>query len=225
MIDDGSRAGPPRRPYRSAVRVQQAARTREAITAAARALFEMEGFAGTTIAAIAARAGVSVQTVYATFGTKAGVARAIVEQMEESAEAADWRERIGVEQDPERILEAFARWTCAFFAASRPSFAIAQEAMAEFSELMVQGNERRRQGLTSLVERLAAQGSLRSGLSVEEAVDRAWLLTGVETFIGATRGCGWPEDAYASWLAETLAQQILAPASETKGTREQETGG
>ncbi|QZY52363.1 TetR/AcrR family transcriptional regulator [Leucobacter tenebrionis] len=210
MNSDDTRTGTPRRPYRSTVREQQAARTRRAVTAAARDLFESEGFVGTTIAAIAERAGVSAQTVYSAFGTKAGVARAIIEQMEESAEAAQWRQRIAAEQDPERILEAFARWTCAFFATSRPSFTIAQGAMAELTELMAQGNERRRQGLTHLIERLAARDALRPGLGVDEAVDRAWLVTGVETFISATEGCGWPEDAYASWLAETLAQQILA---------------
>lgn len=210
MAEEGTPRGASRRPYRSAVRAQQAARTREAIATAARQLFEADGFGGTTITAIAERAGVSVQTVYGAFGTKAGVARAIVEQMEESAEIAQWRHRIAAEQDPERILEAFARWTCAFFAASRPSFAIAREAMAELSELVTQGNDRRRQGLAALVERLAAQGALKPGLSIHEAVDRAWLVTGIETFIGATQGCDWSEDAYASWLAETLAQQILA---------------
>lgn len=201
-----------RRTYRSALREQQAARTREAIVGAARALFESEGFAATTIAAIAARAGVSVQTVYATFGNKAGVVRAIVEQMEESAQAATWRERIASETDPERILAAFAQWTCAFFAASRPSLAIAQEAAAELADLAEQGNQQRRRGLTALVERLAGMAALRPELSVKEAVDRAWLFTGVETFLNATQGCGWSADAYTSWLSETLVQQILRPA-------------
>lgn len=200
---------PARRGYRSEVRTQQAARTREVITQAARSLFERHGFAGTTIAEIAAEAGVSQQTVYAAFGSKAALVRAILEQMEESADAAVWRERISAEHDPARILTAFAQWTRAFFEASSPSFSIAQQALPELAELTAQGNEHRRRALESLVSGLARAGALRDGLSEREAVDRAWLLTGVHSYLDATEACGWTPAAYADWLAESLIQQIL----------------
>ncbi|WP_454300193.1 TetR/AcrR family transcriptional regulator [Salana multivorans] len=208
----GTNAGqqPPRRTYRSELRAEQAARTRTAVVDAARHLFESQGFAATTIAAIAAEAGVSAQTIYASFGSKAALARAIVGQMEESAEAATWRERIAAEQEPERILAAFAQWTRALFEASSPSFAIAQEAAAELTELARQGDQQRRRGLTSLVERLDAAGALRPGLPLAVAVDRAWIVTSIQTYVHAVEGCGWSPDDYAEWLAETLAAQVLA---------------
>ncbi len=199
-----------RRTYRSPKRTEQAARTRATITAAARRLFERDGFAATTIAAVAKEAGVSQQTVYAVFGNKPALVRAILEQMEESAEASTWRARIAEEQDPARILAAFAQWTRAFFVASSPSFSIAQEAMAELTDLAEQGDEHRRQALASLVERLAGMGALRAGLSEQRATDRAWLLTGLQTWLDATERCGWTPEAYAEWLGDTLAQQILA---------------
>lgn len=200
---------PTRRSYHSEARSQQAARTREAITQAARKLFEERGFTATTIAAIATEAGVSQQTIYASFGSKPALVRAILQQMEESADATTWRERITSENDPAQILTAFAQWTRAFFEASSPSFEIAQQAAPELTELMAQGDQHRRQALESLVARLAATGALRISISEREAVDRAWLLTGIHLYLDATLTCGWTPDAYASWLAESLKQQLL----------------
>lgn len=82
--------------------------------------------------------------------------------------------------------------------------------MAELTDLAEQGDEHRRQALASLVERLAGMGALRAGLSEQRATDRAWLLTGLQTWLDATERCGWTPEAYAEWLGDTLAQQILA---------------
>ena len=70
-------AGPRPSRYSSPLRRQRAADTRDRIAVAARELFAVNGFAGTTIAGIAAKAGVSVQTVYATFGTKGAIVSAL----------------------------------------------------------------------------------------------------------------------------------------------------
>jgi AcrR family transcriptional regulator len=177
-------------------------------------LFQRHGFAATTIAAIAVEAGVSPQTVYASFGSKVAVLRAILEQMEESAEAAQWRERIAAADDPHQILAAFAHWTRAFFEASSPSFAIAQEAAAELTDLAEEGDRHRRAALESIIGRLAQQNALRPGVAAAKAVDRAWLLTGVQTYLMATSGCGWTPAEYSGWLATTLAEQILKPDSD-----------
>ena len=205
---------PARRSYRSEVRAQQAARTREVITRAARRLFEKDGFAASTIAAIATEAGVSQQTVYAAFGSKAALVRAILAQMEESADAAAWRRRIATEEDPARILTAFAQWTRAFFEASSPSLSIAREALPELAELTAEGNEQRRRALESLVGRIDKAGGLHDRLSKGEAVDRAWLLTGIHPYLDATQACGWTPAAYADWLAKSLVQQLLARRDE-----------
>src|SRR6478736_6174244 len=70
---------PARRRYSSGLRQQQARQTREQVLAAAAALFEESGWAGTTVAAIATRAGVAVETVYSGFGSKKQVLRAVVD--------------------------------------------------------------------------------------------------------------------------------------------------
>jgi AcrR family transcriptional regulator len=67
------------RDYRSPMRRKQAEQTRARIIAASRWLFARHGFAETTIQAIADRAGVSQQTVYAAFGSKGAVLAALLE--------------------------------------------------------------------------------------------------------------------------------------------------
>src|SRR6187399_1690196 len=69
----------PRR-YDSSRRRQQARQTRDDILAVARSRFLADGFAATTISAVAADAGVSVDTIYKTFGSKPGLVRAIHER-------------------------------------------------------------------------------------------------------------------------------------------------
>ena len=68
----------PRR-YRSSLREEQAQRTRLAILGAARQVFAEHGYAATTIAQIAASAGVAVDTVYASVGTKPVLMRLLIE--------------------------------------------------------------------------------------------------------------------------------------------------
>ncbi len=69
----------PRRRYNSTRRALQAAQTRSDVTAAAVRLFTSSGWAATTVAAVAAEAGVSAETVYGGFGSKKGLLRAAMD--------------------------------------------------------------------------------------------------------------------------------------------------
>src|ERR1700752_4827276 len=66
-----------KRSYNASRRREQARAPRPAVVRAARNLFERDGFRPTTIAAIAAHAGVSAESVYKGFGTKAALAKAV----------------------------------------------------------------------------------------------------------------------------------------------------
>src|SRR5690349_12346119 len=98
----------PRRRYDSPRRREQAAATRRQILEAARPLFERQGYAATTMAAIAAEAGVAGKTVYLAFDSKSGVLRALWnlqlrgdEDHVPVAERSWYREAVE-EPDPER---------------------------------------------------------------------------------------------------------------------------
>ncbi len=67
------------RRYATPVRDASAARTRRSILVAATRLFEERGWAGTTIASVAAAAGVSPKTLEAVFGTKAALLQSAVD--------------------------------------------------------------------------------------------------------------------------------------------------
>lgn len=204
-------AGPGRRRYRSPLREERAADTRQRITRAAGELFAADGFSGTTVAGIAGRAGVSEATVYAAFGTKGAIVGALLSDMEQQADVALWMARIEGETDPGGKLEAFARWTRALFSSSKATISAVSDALTDpaLVELGQEGNRRRREGVRWLVSSLAAAGALQPGLSQREAVDRVWMLTGLEIYLAATDGCRWSDDHYERWLAATLVQQLL----------------
>src|SRR5438045_451957 len=104
-----------RRRYESPRRRAQAAETRRQILAAAQRLFEEHGYAATTMAAIAAEAGVALKTVYVAFETKSGVLRALWHLLlrgdESSAPVGEraWYREILDEPDPQRQLRMTAR--------------------------------------------------------------------------------------------------------------------
>lgn len=199
--------------YRSPLRDAQAAQTRRRIARAAQELFAAHGFAGTTVAAIAERAGVSAPTVYATFGSKGAIVRALLTQMAADADVAGWRARIDGEGDPHRKLAAFAGWIRALFSSSKATIAAAQGAAGDpaILELRDEGDSNRRKALARVVSALATAGALQAGLTEARALDRAWLVTGVELYLAATDRCGWSDDEYERWLTALLQGQLLRP--------------
>src|SRR5580765_686306 len=105
----------PRRSYNSPPRREQAAGTRREILGAAQRLFEHQGYAATTMAAIATEAGVALKTVYVAFETKSGLLRALWnlllrgDQDELSVAEQPWYLEVLGEPDPERRLRLNAR--------------------------------------------------------------------------------------------------------------------
>src|SRR4051794_16852118 len=96
------------RPYNSIRRREQAERTRQEVAEVARRRFLADGYAATTIAAVAGEAGVSVETIYKIFGGKPGLVRAIRERALEGAgpEPAETRSDAlhTTESDPRAII-------------------------------------------------------------------------------------------------------------------------
>src|SRR5512146_2978514 len=108
-----------RRPYRSARRRAQAEQTRREIIAAAGKVLRTGGY-GVPMTAIALEADVAVETVYRTFGTKAGLFRAVVEALLAGGTA---RAQVRVEDRPAvRALhdERDPRRQVALYAATQP---------------------------------------------------------------------------------------------------------
>ncbi len=203
------------RRYQSELREAQALETRARIRAAARRLFASDGFAATTIVAVAREAKVSVPTVYAVFGSKAGIVRELMDELEQEAGGNDAAASILGEDDPHRRLEKFAAWIRSLFETGAPVFRAARAARLAGDEdaagLADVGNARRHEGARFLADGFVAQSCLRDGLSVERAADTIFLLSSAELYFLATDARGWTADQYEAWLRDTLMDAVLVP--------------
>ena len=204
------------RTYRSRLREERAADTQRRIAMAAREMFAEHGFGGTTVTGIAQRAGVAAPTVYATFGSKGAILRALLMQMEHDADGAGWARRIADETNPHGKLVAFAQWTTALFSSSKVTILAVRGATGDpaIIKLRDEGDRHRREGLRPVIASLAQVHALRHELSEQRALDRAWILTGVEPYLSATEGCGWTDEEYAQWLGALLQEQLLGPGGD-----------
>src|SRR6185295_2951754 len=130
-----------RRAYSSTVRREQAAQTRSRILDAASELFESNGYARTTIVAIAQRAEVAADTVYAIFGSKARILTALIDvRLAPAAGVANVMDRpqahaVRDEVDQRRQIAAFARDMAGVSARVRPVYEILRTASAVEPEM------------------------------------------------------------------------------------------
>jgi AcrR family transcriptional regulator len=203
-----------KRSYRSELRTEQAQRTRARIRKAARELFERQGFAATTVAEIAARAGVSTPTVYGAYDSKAGIVSAMLEEMEESIDIDERLRGVFAEPDPRRQLGLFVAAHCALFFEGAAVLRAAIPAREDPAVAMLaeRGDTHRRRVIDGLVAGWSEAGALHEGLTPGEAAERMWLLTTTETFLTAVDRLAWSPDRYESWLAEVLEREVFGPA-------------
>jgi AcrR family transcriptional regulator len=210
-----------RRRYESRRRREQAALTRREIITAAGRLFRDQGYA-VPMPAIAAEAGVVVETVYRIFGTKAGLFRAVVEALlaggparaERPVEERPAIQAIIQEPDPARQVERYAAIQPGLHRRAGPLLRALREARSrdpELGRLWDELEASRLQGQGRFVVHLAEQGALRADRSVEEAKDVLWALCSLAVHDLLVLDRGWNADRYQAWLGEALRRELLAP--------------
>jgi TetR/AcrR family transcriptional regulator, regulator of cefoperazone and chloramphenicol sensitivity len=206
-------SGTPTRAYHSSIRARQALETRVRIRQAARELFVRRGFAGTTIADIAALAGVAEPTVYAAFESKAGIVIAMLEELHEGARTEAGLATLFAEADPRRQLEGFVAAHCSLLAKGADILRAARVAAShpDVAALAGRGDAARRRVIDELVEGWRRTGALRAELDPDDAAERIWLLTTVEGYLTAVDQLGWSTDRYRVWLGSVLEREVLGP--------------
>ena len=210
-----------RRKYDSPLRRAQAASTRARIVEAAHRLFVEHGYAGTTIPAIAAEAGVAVETVYRSTTGKAGLlAAAVRSAVAGGAHRAEVPvgqrpaiRRIIEEADPTRQLKLYAATQPGIWSRVGPLLHVLDAAAntdPSLVELREQISAERRHGLRTGLGRLLEQrGVLRPGLTAERAGDLVYAICGLANYQALIGDCGWSEDEYQDWLTQLLVAAIL----------------
>jgi AcrR family transcriptional regulator len=203
------------RAYNSQRRQEAARQTRERILEAARGLFVERGFAGTTIAAIAAEAGTAAETVYAAFGTKIAVLAALVRGAARGADDREILEQEGARAvaaatDQREQLRLFARDIAGRLARAAPLLVVVASASVSepaLAELYGSLHAARLRNLRALAGQLAGNGPLR--VDENAATDTIWALTAPELYHVLTTQRGWTRERYAAWLEDTLASTLL----------------
>jgi len=205
------------RTYRSDRRAAQAAQTRRRVLAAASELFERQGYAATTVRAVAGQAGVSVQTVEALFGSKPRLLKACID--------------VAIAGDDEAVAVLDREWTDAARAARTPAELLsvvagvlgpAQERAAGLVLAVFEGAAsdaglealademvRQRRGTASwIVRELRRTSPLRA--SERESVESLWTLMDPALHARLVRRLGWSRRRYERWFA-TSAEHLLVP--------------
>ena len=202
-----------KRTYRSGVRQAQASETRSRIVEAARRLFVRDGFSATTVDAIAREAGVAVPTVYATFGSKAGILIALLNRLEAGAQMESTIAELRASRSPAEQAALVARFNRMLYGGGQEVIMLAVASAGSDPEVGAwaeEGDRRRREGQAPLVAAWAAAGKLRAGLDAQRAADILWTLSAPEVYRLLVVRSGWSPDAYEAWLADALARELLA---------------
>jgi TetR/AcrR family transcriptional regulator, regulator of autoinduction and epiphytic fitness len=207
-----------RRRYDMSNRARQAADTRRRIVAAAARLFLQDGYAATSMNAIAAEAGVAVQTVYASMRTKRDILEAVIQSTvrgEENdvsvAEQARWRE-MEAKSNPREKLAMFARIHREICEREAELFAVLETAAAADPEIapLLRDKERfRYQDQSRVARSLRRQTQLRPGLSARKAADILWALASERIYLALVKERGWSVEQYEAWLIDQLAAALL----------------
>jgi len=177
------------RRYDSSGRLAQALRTRTAILDEAERQFLERGYSSTTIASIAGMAGVSVETVYKSFGGKAELVGAIYERGLIGRQQTSVYERSDAmreqETDPERILRYWAGLIAELGPDINPIRLLMRsvaEGDAELARVLEKSDEERLERMRHNARFLAERGYLREGVSIREAADLLWTCTSAEFY-------------------------------------------
>lgn len=204
------------RPYDNTSRQEQARRTRAAIIEEARARFLSDGFGPTTVASIAGAVGVSVDTIYKSFGGKPGLVRAMCEAALAGtgpvpAEArSDALQR--TESDPRIIIAGFGALSAEVAPRIAPLLLLLRDAAAtdpEMAQLRADLDDERLARMTHNARNLARAGHLREGVTVKQAGEVMWTYSSPELYELLVVRRRWSITRYAAFIADAMVAALL----------------
>ena len=200
-------------------RARKALATRHRMLDTAESLFVRDGYAATTIAAIAEEADVAVQTIYAVFGNK----RAILNELlavritgDDHAIPLQSREQwqaIEREPDPRRqlaLLAALATQIGNRIGGLYQVLAGAAGSDPEIAELYRQQQQARYKDQRRLARSLARKNALKEGLPEATATDIMWTIANPDTHYALISERRWTPGQYEQWLAHMLTCALLS---------------
>lgn len=204
-----------KRSYSSPLRAQQAAQSRAAVLAAARQLFEHQGYGATTVDQIAAAAGVSKPTVFAAVGNKVEVFKTVRDvAMAGDDEAQDVSSRpsmqaIATAPGFSAAVEAAAAHIATVVARYHALDGVLRGATGDpaMRHLAATSEKQRYAGAAFVLQCLSGHGRKPVG----RAHDRLWLLMAPDNYTRLVAERGWSEREFRAWLASQIEALFAAP--------------
>ncbi len=207
-----------RRRYASPQREGQAATTRRAVLTAARDLFVQQGYASTSVGQIAARAGVAVDTVYASAGRKPALLREVVETAlsgTDHAIPAEEREYVRSIRAAGQAVEKVRIYASAVTEIGQrmaPIHRALREAAAtdpDCATLREQISARRAANMRLFAADLHSTGALRADRSDDEVADILWSMNAAEYYALLVSERGWSPARFQRWLTDAWTRALL----------------
>lgn len=196
----------------SPLREARKAETEQKILDAAVRLFLTDGYVATTLADVAAAAGVGARTVYLRFGTKAELLnRAIDVAIVGDTDAVDlahrdWHIRAVTAPTLDERIRTYAEGARGLMERAAPLIAVAIQ--AEASEPVIAaaakaGRDATHANVAGIWQQLHADGLLAPDIDLDWTIATIGLLSQTETYILMTRTLGWNSADYQQWLCDT----------------------
>ena len=201
-------------------RRDKAARTRRQMLDAAYELFCELGFRATTMEAIAARAGVAVQTLYFTFHTKDDLVQAVHDRTVLGDDALPppeqpWYRRASQRTDAADAVADIVAGVATILARVAPMVpAFHAVAGDPAGDVWRHGEALRLQGMSELVDMLTTKTKLRPGLSRRRAADELFLLLGPEAYRVLVLQRGWTPTQWTSWTTRVIVHDLFDPTGQ-----------
>jgi len=206
-----------KRSYDASGRREQARARRLAVVLAARDLFERDGYRPATIAAIAAHAGVSAESVYKGFGTKAALARAVFDITlagDDEPVPVAGRPAMQAIRDEPGVRAKIAMFTEGLAQRQARSARVqilirdGRHADDSLAPVWAKLTDEGLAGMTMLGRHLLQTGQLREGIGLEEVRDTLWNYLAIDHYERLVLAQGWPLRRYTQWLAHAITSAI-----------------
>jgi AcrR family transcriptional regulator len=209
------------RPYRSTLRTDQARETRRRIREAADGLFLDRGYTDVSMDDIAKAAGVSRQTVFTTFGSKAKLLKEVIDvRLVGDEEPLSVGERPAAQKilaatDPVDAIRRQAKLAVEIVERVAPMWPALTAAAAgddEMAELLRVYSEGQHEGMGTIVDVVAGLGALRKGRTRAKAKDAVWLLSSPSVAYAAFE-FGWTMSDLERFYVDGLIGILLDPGA------------
>jgi AcrR family transcriptional regulator len=207
-----------KRRYDASRRQAAAALTRSSILSNARELFISRGYAATTMADIAAHAGVAADTLYAVVGTKPVLFRELIETALSGTDQVvagqdrDYAQRMRASEDIHDKLAIYAHAVTLIQQRLAPLFLVLREAASanpELGQLWQEISRRRAHNMRALTDDLTTTGAVRTDLTRDEIADIIWTMNSSEYYAQLVLERGWTPRRFTEWLGDAWERLLL----------------